>query len=149
MRQRAAPLVFAICDMADIPPGTAKGFRLLKREEDGEARPFAMIVVRTFDNRYFGYANRCPHTGVWLNIRNGEYLSETGDALMCSRHGARFDFETGQCLEGPCAGEILQSYPVVAFAGDVCVLGLDLVDADEDDPPTDWDETLDITIQPD
>ena len=143
------PAVFAICDMYDIAPGEARGFRLLRREAGGKVRPFALVVLRTEDNRYFGYENRCPHTGVWLNVRSGKYLDEQGDALVCSRHGARFTLESGLCLTGPCEGQWLESFPVAAVAGDVCLIGVDLVEADESQyPSANWDDTLDITIHP-
>ena len=144
------PLVFAICDMSDIPPGAAKGFSLLQRDKSGAVRPLALVVVHTRDHRYFAYANRCPHTGVWLNIRNGEYLSESGDALVCSRHGARFCFDSGQCLEGPCEGQMLDSYPVAAIAGDICLIGVDLVEMDDEAEAATAgaDETLEITVAP-
>ena len=133
--------------MYDIAAGEAKGFSLQRREADGTVRPLPVVIVRTHDNRYFGYANRCPHTSVWLNVRSGGYLTEDGTALVCSRHGARFDIEDGLCLEGPCKGEALERFFVAAISGDVCLLGVDLVDDDADTTKLDGEQnTLDITI---
>ena len=139
--------VFALCDMYDLKAGEARGFSLLRREAEGVARPFTLVVVQTKDGRYFGYANSCPHTGVWLNVRSCGYLDEAGRDLVCSRHGARFDVETGVCLEGPCEGEKLEAFCVTALAGDVCLLGVDLVEDEACDDRSDEDDaTPEITV---
>jgi nitrite reductase/ring-hydroxylating ferredoxin subunit len=59
-------VAYAICSMSDIPSQKAKGFQLMRVEEDGTQRPWSIIVVR-WGRQVFGYVNKCPHDGVNLD----------------------------------------------------------------------------------
>ncbi len=61
------------------------------------------------------YHNRCPHAGTPLNLFNDRFMDIENESLLCRTHGAKFDFETGQCLSGPCRQEFLRK---VAFEVD-------------------------------
>lgn len=140
--------VFAICEAESIPPGGAKAFSLSRLMADGAARPFRIVVVRVRPRAFVGYVNSCPHGKVWLNIGDGSFFTEDKAHLRCGRHGARFDIESGLCLEGPCAGESLEPIPLALIGADVCLCGIALV---EDEPAKgydDYDETMEIMIHP-
>ncbi|MGY3608844.1 MULTISPECIES: Rieske (2Fe-2S) protein [unclassified Bradyrhizobium] len=142
--------VFAVCPADAIERGSARGFSLSRIDESGESRPFPIVVVRTVGNDYHGYVNRCPHDGVWLNIRAGEFFSPDRAFLRCGRHGAIFEIDSGFCIDGPCNGRALEPVALAVIGGDVCLCGVKLV---EDNgflgPFEDGDETMDIMIHPD
>ncbi|MBI5260940.1 MAG: Rieske 2Fe-2S domain-containing protein [Bradyrhizobium sp.] len=140
--------VFVICAAADIERGGARSFSLSRIDEAGESRPFPIMVIRTHDNDYFGYANSCPHDGVWLNIGGGDFFTPDRGFLKCGRHGATFEIDSGLCIDGPCRGDSLRPVALVVVGGELCLCGVRLV---EDDWPMhdDDDETMDIMIHPD
>lgn len=144
-----APL-FVICESWTIARGAARAFSLWRREGDGEARPFPIVILRTLADEYLAYVNRCPHQGTWLNIGSGAFFTEDGRALRCGRHGAIFDIGTGICVDGPCSGRMLESVPVAVLEGDVCLCGIDLVEEDAQGGffDEDGDETMEIMIHP-
>lgn len=142
--------VFAVCDAKRIGRGGAMAFSLSRICEDGANRPFRIVVVRSHRDDYFGYVNSCPHEGSWLNIGAGEFFTEDGAFLRCGRHGARFEIETGACIEGDCKGKSLERVAIEVFDGDVCVCGVALVEDDTfPDPFDEGDETMEIMIHPD
>jgi nitrite reductase/ring-hydroxylating ferredoxin subunit len=51
----------------------------------------------------FAYLNQCPHAGGPLDFE-GQVLESSGRYLMCARHGAIFEPDTGKCVGGPCRG---------------------------------------------
>ncbi|WP_244978838.1 Rieske (2Fe-2S) protein [Bradyrhizobium pachyrhizi] len=142
--------VFTVCPADAIERSGARGFSLSRIDDSGESRLFSIIVVRTVGDDYFGYVNRCPHDGVWLNIGSGEFFSADHSFLRCGRHGARFEIETGVCIEGPCNGQALEPVALAVIEGDVCLCGVELLEEDRaSERFEDSEETMDITIHPD
>lgn len=72
---------------------------------------FHGFVVRDGDSAR-GYVDRCPHAGLPLAQRLDEYLSEDGQFIACSWHGALFRIDDGQCVAGPCRGAALTEWPL-------------------------------------
>jgi nitrite reductase/ring-hydroxylating ferredoxin subunit len=134
----ASDEAFVICSMSDIPSQRARGFTLMRQEEDGSQRPWPIVVVR-WGRQVFGYVNRCPHHGVNLDWERNQFLDPNGVRLMCGKHGALFELGTGACVEGPCKGEGLEPVPLAVIDGDICVTGVRLAEDDEEDmdPPDD------------
>jgi nitrite reductase/ring-hydroxylating ferredoxin subunit len=142
--------VFVICAADSIEPGSAKAFSLSRITETGENRPFPIVVVRTHANDYFGYVNACPHEGIWLNFGAGEFFTPDRAFLKCGRHGARFEIDTGRCIDGPCNGKSLEPIALAVVDGEVCLCGVALVEDDGlPDPFQDLDDTMEIMIHPD
>lgn len=54
-----------------------------------------------YQGQVHGYLNRCPHMGSELDWENSVF-TRAGDLLMCARHGATFQPDTGECTGGPC-----------------------------------------------
>ncbi len=94
-----------------IAPDQARNFVL----QIGDAY-FHGFVVRKGD-RYFGYADRCPHAGLPLAETLDDYLTPQADLIACSWHGALFRIEDGLCIGGPCGGARLTAWPVRVEAG--------------------------------
>lgn len=137
--------IFAICREREIAPLAARAFSLSRHIGDGTVRPLAIFIARSASGQLVGYLNRCPHQGVWLNVGDGRFLDEGDTHLRCGRHKARFDIESGTCIEGPCRGAQLEPVAVVALDGEICLCGVDLVPDDLDAGA--FDETMEITIQ--
>jgi nitrite reductase/ring-hydroxylating ferredoxin subunit len=95
-----------LCRLDALPEHGARGFPL-----PGEADPQALIVVR-WNDRVFGYRNRCPHTGAPLNWMPDRFFDIDDRLLQCSLHMALFEPDSGLCVYGPCHG---RSLPGVAL----------------------------------
>jgi len=133
--RKGSNVAYAICGMNDIPSQKARGFQLMRVEDDGTKRPWSILVVR-WGRQVFGYVNKCPHDGVNLDWERNQFFDPNGIRLMCGKHGALFELGTGQCLEGPCKGRSLTPVALTILDGDICVTGVTLV-ADEEEDLTD------------
>jgi len=69
-----------------------------------------ILAVRRAGTAYV-YANRCPHRQVPLNWRGRPLLPLQGSLIECAHHGALFQIETGECVAGPCEGDVLHALP--------------------------------------
>ena len=121
---------YAICGVRDIPNRRSKGFHLLRRDEKGMEKPWPILIVR-WDRKLYGYVNVCPHQGVNLDWEPGQFLDPNGTHVICGKHGSRFDVSTGECIEGPCLNARLEKVRLSVMDGDICVSGVELVEADE------------------
>ncbi len=70
----------------------------------------------------YAYLNQCPHAGGPLDFE-GQVLESSGRFLMCARHGAIFEPDTGRCVGGPCRGAHLTPLAVHAQADGSVWLG--------------------------
>lgn len=139
--------VYVICSVRSIEKGGAKPFSLSRINEEGEARPFPIVVVRTKDDNIVGYVNTCPHDGKWLNIGSGKFFNDDSTLLRCGRHGAQFDIESGSCVDGPCPGKSLEPIALAVVDGEVCLCGVSLVEDDgHPDPFDELEDTMEIMI---
>jgi nitrite reductase/ring-hydroxylating ferredoxin subunit len=118
---------YAICSIRDIPNRRAKGFHLLRRLPDGAEAPWHILIVR-WDGKLYGYVNRCPHHGEHLDWERDQFLDPNGTRLICGKHGALFQVETGACVEGPCLGARLTQVTLRVLDGDICVSGIELAE---------------------
>lgn len=71
----------------------------VKFEAPGRGPAF---VVR-WHGRVHGYLNQCAHVGGPIDFE-GQVLERSGRFLMCARHGAIYEPDTGLCVGGPCKG---------------------------------------------
>ena len=62
--------------------------------------------------RCYAYRNRCCHHPLPLDFGDGRFLSRTGGTLRCQNHGAEYAIPSGECVQGPCLGAFLESFPV-------------------------------------
>ena len=84
---------------------------------EGESARFGLVLdgVRreAFVMRWRGeeraWLNTCRHQGLALDFGDGRLLEEGGAAIVCVHHGARYQPDTGECVEGPCRGASLTS----------------------------------------
>jgi len=93
----------ALCALDDIADGGSNGF--FTETSDGR---LLYMVIRKGDE-VFVYENKCPHIGMPLDYRPGQFLNADGSMIQCSTHGAKFRIEDGYCVSGPCEGDRLKS----------------------------------------
>jgi len=123
-------IAYVVCAMSEIPSQKARGFHLMRVEDDGTQRPWSIVVVR-WGKQVFGYVNKCPHDGVNLDWERNQFLDPNGMRLMCGKHGALFELGTGMCVDGPCKGRSLQPVALSIIDGDICVTGVTLAEDEE------------------
>lgn len=102
-----------LCALSDLKDPGSKGFVF---ESPGGER-LSIFVVRKGE-AVFGYVNRCPHMGVPLSALPDLFLASDGQ-ILCDKHGALFDVQSGLCTEGPCRYHYLQEVPVQVQGGQV------------------------------
>lgn len=68
------------------------------------------------------WLNICPHAGRRLDWAPGQFLKSKDGLLVCAAHGASFELQAGECVNGPCRGESLRAVAVEVRDGAV-VLG--------------------------
>ncbi|OYW79376.1 MAG: 2Fe-2S ferredoxin [Asticcacaulis sp. 32-58-5] len=101
----------ALGPLLQIPDGKARNYVL----KIGGAYFHGFIVRK--DDQVFGYVDACPHAGLPLAQELDQYLTSTGDLIMCSWHGALFKIADGTCIGGPCAGAKLKLWHVIVRDG--------------------------------
>ena len=119
MTPEAEPLT--LCSLDELPEGGARGFDPLQRGRD------ALFIVKR-GATLKAYRNRCPHQGASLSWRKNAYLNADGSRIVCGAHGAQFDIDTGQCLQGPALGQALEPMDVQLTADGSVTLRLEDVD---------------------
>ena len=77
-----------ICTTSDIPVGGTKSFVL-----ENSAIPY--ILVRTEEDEYYSYEQKCTHLSCAVYYRPGTMKIE------CPCHNGWFDVKTGEVLQGP------------------------------------------------
>ena len=90
-----------LCDVDQIEDGGSNGFVL--NTENGRC---GLMIVRQGE-KVVSYLNRCPHIGTPLDIQPGRFLSQSGDHILCTTHGALFQIDDGLCVAGPCLNDWL------------------------------------------
>ncbi len=105
-----------LCAVDDLEDG---GSAALFGEVDGRRQ--SLIGVRRGE-RVYVYVNRCPHIGAPLNLDIGDapagrFLTRDRRHILCVNHGARFEFEDGLCVAGPCVNQNLESVSVTIEGG--------------------------------
>ena len=122
---------YAVCAADSVGPGWVKPFMLERAGTDG-TEPFPILVARDNSGGYFAYVNDCPQEPHILYEGAGRSLA--GVFLLCARHQAKFEMNTGLCTDGPCKGAHLKRIPAKVLDGEVCVSGITLLDEDDEAP---------------
>lgn len=90
--------------VTDIPDGGSKGY------DPAPGSFIGLFAVRRAE-QVFVYVNSCPHIGVPLDLAPDRFLSAGGRHILCATHSATFRIETGECVSGPCIGDMLEAVP--------------------------------------
>lgn len=90
-----------LCAPHELAEGQSRGFK---------AAGLNLFAVRR-QGRVYAYRNSCPHREIPLGYDAEQYLDGSGRLLQCGHHGALFLIETGECIQGPCLGDVLEALP--------------------------------------
>ncbi|HYG42298.1 MAG TPA: Rieske 2Fe-2S domain-containing protein [Bordetella sp.] len=96
MSDIAPPCPVRICASTALADG-GLGVKLPAIDAAGQTTVF---FIR-YQGRVYGYVNRCAHVGVEIDWENS-FFTRAGNLLMCARHGATYQPDTGLCVGGPC-----------------------------------------------
>jgi nitrite reductase/ring-hydroxylating ferredoxin subunit len=104
------------------------------RDDDGEKEA---ILTRLGDGSVVAFENYCMH---WTDVRldRGSGAPVRNGELVCAKHGATFERDSGICNFGPCEGARLQTVDVAVEDGTVVLVddGVEFVrvgEAESDD----------------
>jgi 3-phenylpropionate/trans-cinnamate dioxygenase ferredoxin component len=97
--------VLSVANVADIAPGTTKRVVV-----DGQE-----ILICNVDGSFFAIEDVCTHDGAPLDQGDLD-----GKCIVCPRHGAMFDVQTGEALTLP-AVLPLSTYAVELRDGEILV----------------------------
>ena len=67
-----------LCELADIADPGSKGFTLQQEE--------VTVFIVHFQNKVYGYLNRCPHTGAPLEWKPDQFLDFENRFIQCAMH---------------------------------------------------------------
>ena len=102
-----------ITDVDDVPTDTTLLFTIRDGFDDEEA-----ILTRTDEGDVVAYTNYCQH---WTDVRldKGDGATKRDGELVCGKHGALFEDDSGRCTYGPCEGAVLSEVEISVGDGAV------------------------------
>ncbi len=77
------------------------------------------IMLFSHAGSIHAFLNVCPHEGRPLNVAPDRFLFSAEHRLVCGHHGACFELDTGECVDGPCRGKRLKSVQISVKEGSV------------------------------
>lgn len=103
-----------IAAVEDVPPDST----LLFTATDVDGEPREIVLSRLSDGAVVAFRNYCQH---WTDVRldRGEGALVRNGEVVCQRHGATFQLDSGYCDFGPCEGSVLESVDVTVADGAV------------------------------
>ena len=101
-----------IVDVEELPEDSTFLFTVREGFDEKEA-----LLVR-LDGDVAAWRNYCPH---WTDVRldTGSGAEFRGGDVVCTRHGATFESDSGACTYGPCEGACLEKVDVTVRDGGV------------------------------
>ncbi|WP_232701020.1 Rieske (2Fe-2S) protein [Halobacterium wangiae] len=122
--------------IAGVDEVPTDGSLLFTVAEDGEEKE--AFLVRLSDGTVVGWRNYCMH---WTDVKldTGDGAVRDGE-VICRKHAATFEKDSGVCTHGPCEGAELDPVEVAVEDGDVYLADPDyefVQTGVEDDDPAD------------
>ena len=122
IRHLSKVTLLSATDAAALAPSTALQLQVrVPTDDDADekksVRLLDIFVCRDADGAITAFENYCPHAGGALNMVPDRFFTRDGEALLCSRHGAKFKPEDGLCFHGPCAGDALNELDIDVVGG--------------------------------
>lgn len=99
--------------LARVEAVPSDGTLLFTLRSDSESRE---IILTRVDGAVTAWENHCQH---WTDTRldRGDGALIRDDQLVCRRHGATFERDSGECVWGPCEGAYLDEVAVAIEDG--------------------------------
>jgi nitrite reductase/ring-hydroxylating ferredoxin subunit len=104
-----------LCPAEEIGEGEGRGFRF------GSGPDFRALFVIRKRGELRAFENSCPHIGTPLDLMPDRFFARDGEHLLCSTHGARFRWQDGVCIDGPCLGKRLRALALAIEDGALIV----------------------------
>jgi len=103
-----------IVDVEEIPDEGDVLFTI--SEVDGDATREGILL--TLNDDVVAYENYCQH---WTDVRldSGDGAAFRNGEIVCEKHGAYFETDSGYCNFGPCKGATLEVVDVAVADGGV------------------------------
>lgn len=96
-----------ITSVDEVPEDGTFVFRVRETGGEGDEDVDEAILARN-DGEVHAWINRCQH---WTDVRldDGDGATLRNGEILCEKHGAYFETDTGYCNYGPCEGSRLPS----------------------------------------
>ncbi|MFW5939063.1 MAG: Rieske (2Fe-2S) protein [Halolamina sp.] len=103
-----------IADVDDVPEDST----LLLTVRDCDSDDQREVVLVRADDGVVAWFNYCQH---WrdVNLDTGDGAAIRDGELICRRHGATFECDSGTCTHGPCEGAVLDELAIHTTGGSV------------------------------
>lgn len=105
-----------IARVDELAPGETKKFMLTCDGREVEA------FVLNHGGQLHAYVNRCRHIAMTMDWVENQFMTADGTFIQCATHGACYEPETGECVDGPPVGKVLIRVPLTV-RGDEIVAG--------------------------
>jgi len=92
-----------LCKVSDVTE-SGREFRV-----SGGGGAYYVMLFRVGE-KVLAYQNVCPHRFLSLSWAPDRFMIGEDGLLVCPHHGAAFELEHGECVQGPCVGDRL--FPV-------------------------------------
>jgi len=114
--------VESIVSFEKVPEGGTYVFRLRNGAPEADEDDIDEAILTRLGGDVYGWINRCQH---WTDVRldRGEGAETRNGDIICEKHGAYFEMDTGYCNYGPCEGSNLPRVGVEVHDGDVYLSG--------------------------
>ena len=101
-----------IVTVEEVPKDTTLLFTVREGFDEKE------VVLVRLNGEIAAWRNFCPH---WIDVRldSGSGAELRNGEIVCTRHGATFEPDSGYCTFGPCEGAYLEEVDVSVRDGDV------------------------------
>ncbi len=101
-----------IAAVEELPDDTTFLFTIREGFDEEEA------ILVTDDGDVRAWRNYCQH---WTDVRldKGDGASMRDGELVCGKHGALFEADTGLCTYGPCEDAVLDEIEITVEDGDI------------------------------
>lgn len=110
-----------ITSVDEVPEDGTVVFRVRNGIEEA---PVDEAILTRDDGAVHAWINRCQH---WTDVRldDGDGATVRNGEIICEKHGAYFETDTGYCNYGPCEGSRLPRVEVETEDGEVYLVDND------------------------
>jgi len=107
-----------VASLEDVPADGTLLVTVRNVNESGD--DLEEVILTRLDGEVAAYKNYCQH---WTDVRldNGSGALVRNDEIVCQKHAATFESDSGYCNFGPCEGAYLATVDVAVDDGEVFV----------------------------
>ena len=94
-----------VAGTGDVRPGESVAFAL-----ECQGRRIEAFVIN-YRGVFHAYINQCRHIPMTLDWVENQFFTEDRHYILCATHGAYYEPDTGECVDGPPCGLSLFRLP--------------------------------------